>query len=266
MSVQDLTNTTWVWNEIIDGSTLSPNPYNVNFTSNNNTYNLLDDSIEDGRYIFYGSTCVYDGDTGTYWSLDAYKTLSITGGTDVTNASLISWLEQNATQQLPIKLSNTMWRFSDTPTLSNVGTFDLDFTSNNIDYNSLTIASDRLSYGDTLAYGSTGYDVSCSLTWPEDYGEDWVGCVLSISGTGCITDPSDFDGDFTYGETVSRAFNADGQVVLTISSILSVDIISASFNGNTLTFTPSPPDYLTYTATINVTQNSTLTITAYGYD
>lgn len=32
------------------------------------------------------------------WTNEAYRTIEITGGTDATNANLISWLQANATQ------------------------------------------------------------------------------------------------------------------------------------------------------------------------
>lgn len=98
-TINDLTGYTWVGNEQIN-ATLFRN-FNVNFNSNNFLYNILclftDD---DGEYIQYNDTIVYDLLSSPRW-FSEYKTIQITGGTDVTNATLISWLVANGTLTAP---------------------------------------------------------------------------------------------------------------------------------------------------------------------
>ena len=50
-------------------------------------------------------------------------------------------------------LANTKWQFNNEPTLADVGTFAVNFKSNDTDYASLTIAADKIQYGNDLAYG-----------------------------------------------------------------------------------------------------------------
>lgn len=107
MSVQDLTNTTWVFKseeEITIGGEGNVITYNISFTSNNKSYIKMQMVNDMGdRFIdyFYGSgSAQYDSAFVGDWTDNSYKTINITGGTDVTNATLISWLEANATQQV----------------------------------------------------------------------------------------------------------------------------------------------------------------------
>ena len=103
MSVADLTGTTWLINS-------SPTPADptltasVNFTSNNDPYTgltLYDEMDADGSIAYRNPdtlefpVIVYDGYA---WSSEAYRTISISGGADATNSTLISWFEANATQ------------------------------------------------------------------------------------------------------------------------------------------------------------------------
>ncbi len=104
MAVSDLTGTTWVWTEVPQGTGLVEEEwvtYNISFSSNSITYTSLQVwEAEAGTElsIYYGNnTSAYEFSTG--WVNNAYKTISITGGTDATNGDLIAWLEANATQQ-----------------------------------------------------------------------------------------------------------------------------------------------------------------------
>lgn len=111
MSVSDLTGTVWEFSLSDDFSNFSNAYYYINFTSNNETYDTLRTETfgdEDGDY--YLLNYIYNSNSktvaiaytvwGTDWTWqygDEYKTIQITGGTDVTNSALISWLEENAT-------------------------------------------------------------------------------------------------------------------------------------------------------------------------
>lgn len=102
--VNTLANTTWKFNDYItslgDESSIS---YKLGFTSNGVTYNTLAQTAGDGyRVLIYdGESSVAawtatDGSTGTWES--GNQTISITGGDDATNATLIAWFKANATQ------------------------------------------------------------------------------------------------------------------------------------------------------------------------
>lgn len=129
-TITNLTNTTWTINNSVPYSSYSQlnmgtdNILNLNisFTSNNSQYSVLSFytglDFDDHEYKYLGFaytnnnqnpyTQVYSifvnySNTSTVlsssWLNDNYKTIEITGGTDVTNTYLISWLQNNATQQ-----------------------------------------------------------------------------------------------------------------------------------------------------------------------
>jgi len=96
--VADLTNTTWDLNSSLSGfitlisySGTYRGDYSVNFTAGGNTYSAL--TWYDTGELWYGSTVAYNGT----WSTN--NTITITGGTDVTNAELINWLYGNGVKQ-----------------------------------------------------------------------------------------------------------------------------------------------------------------------
>lgn len=67
-----------------------------------------------------------------------------------------------------MNLTGTNWKIKDTPSLSAIGSKDVNFTSNKTSFNSLTIAVDGITYGSTLAYG-------------EAYIYNQTGAVLTIT-------------------------------------------------------------------------------------
>lgn len=99
-SITDLTNTTWFFNQynlILGNATRT---FSINFTSYNHNYTSL--SIIPGMTsINYNGTNVYNEDDLGGWMLDDFRTITITGGSDTTNTTLISWLQTNATNQTP---------------------------------------------------------------------------------------------------------------------------------------------------------------------
>lgn len=63
----------------------------LNFKSNNISYGSLSAEYSNGNSILkYGTTIVYSTTGG--WYDDEYKTIKVTGGTDATNPTFISWL------------------------------------------------------------------------------------------------------------------------------------------------------------------------------
>ena len=120
MAAIDLTGTKWVFNDDITPIT-NNSVFQINFSSN--SYNLValvtgqqvdeyDEPIEGVAFItyykVYPSSVISDsilsyttfaGHSYASWVDNSYKTITITGGVDATNATLISWLEANATLQ-----------------------------------------------------------------------------------------------------------------------------------------------------------------------
>lgn len=103
--VTDLTGTTWYFNDTIDmGSGFTYLAYN-DMAGMGGTYEIQftnSSLLAPGQYITF-STGLAPGDIQVYnansqtWANQAYRTITITGGTDVTNTNLINWLYANAT-------------------------------------------------------------------------------------------------------------------------------------------------------------------------
>ena len=75
--------------------------YNINFTSRSINFTSLSgdySSYYRNYYMNYGDTKVYEGtNNDSSWTNSNYKTITITGGTDVTTTRLIYFLRDNAT-------------------------------------------------------------------------------------------------------------------------------------------------------------------------
>lgn len=95
---------TWLWTPRLDwgGTITNDNTYSINFTSNNTNYTKIEfDAV--GYDLFYGSTSVAYGRSAsspsasqTTWGNTSYRTIKITGGTDVKNSTLLTILRNNA--------------------------------------------------------------------------------------------------------------------------------------------------------------------------
>lgn len=121
MAVTDLTGTTWVFNDTI---TLPTIEFSFDFTDlSGQTFNGIMPTTT--TVLYYG----YINDSGSQdglmaysnpkWLKTDYQTIAITGGTDATNTTLISWLEANATQILPTSFK----RYYKNTTLIGTGTY-----------------------------------------------------------------------------------------------------------------------------------------------
>ena len=99
MAVTDLTGTTWVFNAEIPYTGYLR--YNINFRSNETNYIAIQYDEDGFMYRFTESITytVYNEFLSGPWIDETYKTITITGGADVTNTNLINWLQANATQQ-----------------------------------------------------------------------------------------------------------------------------------------------------------------------
>lgn len=112
--IVDLTGTKWVINESLTIPAFT-GMFEPNFISNNTSYSKFylgcddDDRYNLPNRIYYSddsyvNTEVYNAGQ---WANEAYRIIEITGGTDATNATLIAWLVENATQVIePTKINN----------------------------------------------------------------------------------------------------------------------------------------------------------------
>lgn len=90
------------WNSTFLGDTGDDNYY-INFTSNGNSYTKMELDIV-GYELYYGSTVAArvrssissPSTNQTIWNNDNYRTIVITGGNDVKNATLLNILKNNA--------------------------------------------------------------------------------------------------------------------------------------------------------------------------
>lgn len=115
MSITNLTNTKWYFNETIDSSLCSDmvhipdgyeGSYYINFISNNIEHYEILAQIGSGmpdmlQYNYDDNgTCTADAYSfaSNEWMNTSLRTITITGGDDVTNTDLITWLEANAAQ------------------------------------------------------------------------------------------------------------------------------------------------------------------------
>lgn len=149
MSVSDLTNTIWLFNNSITSA--SGGRYYINFYLKSNSSATYTSILapNTGTILFYNGESITNAYQAGAWNSSNYKTICITGGNDVTNASLISWLQSNATQLLS-DLTNTTWVINDSPSIPSTS------TTYNINFNSVTnwtrlrFASNTISYGEWL--------------------------------------------------------------------------------------------------------------------
>lgn len=212
MPITDLTNTSWYFNETLDHFGISNQDsfelgsyeaeFMINYYAGNHyPYTSLYFSLGYSDCVFYDPN--YDPTfdfvpyEGGMWTDEDCRTIFITGGEDVTNPDLISWLTQNATQvenpTIITDLTNTSWRFNDTLEHWGIGepdeedlvrpgrdsTFNASFTSNNASYTSLSYSLMGGSHGSSVQYSnseSETYDTVWEGQWnvdPENNTEGW---------------------------------------------------------------------------------------------
>lgn len=147
MALTTLANTKWVINSSPNNVSVNDTTFALAFSSNGNSYNQFEffENARENIDIYYGSTGAY---VDNVWQNQAYKTIEITGGTDVTNANLIAWLEANATQQ---------------PTTS-YKTFDLSTLGLADGTHTIQVKARATGYKDSNFSNSVSYTVSSSHT------------------------------------------------------------------------------------------------------
>ena len=177
LEITDLTGTAWQFNNVIDQWD-SNIYYDIDFTTYNDSYDeVFCDAIEvqtSGalhNIIYWNSgTSITAYQQGDGWRYH-YQGISITGGDDVTDNELISWLQQNAVLiGSPRSLNNTKWKFKDSYSIEPHLWYEvqhINFTSNNNNFSVLYISSDintnaffLIGYEDSQGNGLIVYDAT----------------------------------------------------------------------------------------------------------
>ena len=148
MAITDLTGTTWTFNDTVDFSLiLQSKRFNINATTSFGEATSI--YINQDNISFYLPT--YGTDVQFYnnsgWFDSNAKTIIISGGTDATNLTLISFIESNATKNIT-DLTGTTWVFNNTllasPYTGYTKTIHVDITCNNVSYDTMLL---MFSYG-----------------------------------------------------------------------------------------------------------------------
>lgn len=133
--ITDLTGTTWLIDDTLQVPDEAFNlPCNdLIFTSNNESYGglLINRNIRYNVFMIqYGGDLVYDYNNysgqGIGWVFQTYRTITITGGTDATNADLIAWLQSNAVQQVEPLTQNGIFIGAKAMHKAFIGEFGID--------------------------------------------------------------------------------------------------------------------------------------------
>lgn len=124
-TIQTLSGTRWVMNETLNTSSMEPHVYNLSGTVGSYDFsyafefwrNQTNNSIE--IYLDDVDVPYYETSSSDPWGgADVLRDITITGGTDVTNETLMAWFENNATlipdSQSVISLYNTQWVMNST--------------------------------------------------------------------------------------------------------------------------------------------------------
>jgi len=298
MALTDLTNTTWILNDTLSsypGGTYTTKTYNINITTETplpysgdteDTFVAImigyDSGGEHNRILvltslpqsYYNfSQLAYGHDTKSLpdtWNTYYDKSFTITGGTDATNSTLISWLEQNATTYTP-PVPDVVVSYndndivtmtdSDIKTLATSGTYCTDdikitFTKQSgggsTTYSTFTTATDGLVPHPSVA--STVSLLNSSGTWTELPIKSDGGSVsgnITLAGPAASNSPSlifqrgtftdnyndwqiqDRGGFLYFDQRGSGSSNFSNQVVFNTSG--NVSAVSFSGSGASLT-------------------------------
>lgn len=152
-TITNLTGTTWTFknNELgyIPFGTVA-----IDFISNNNTgFHSLSIRTTGYTELSYGGVIAISNGT---WTNENYKTITITGGADVENADLITFLEENA-RQLVLQIGTTLVFTQVVKTTTGLGTYNINFTSNGENF--VKIKADYRGYTPIYYYKEDGTEV-----------------------------------------------------------------------------------------------------------
>ena len=227
MPISDLTGTKWVLNNSgLD--TLNDYQFSINFISN--SLNWVSLSINSKDAIDYYSTDEdYDRVYPMSWTSQAYRLITITGGDDVQNSTLISWLQANATQVPIVDLSGTEWVFNSVINSfsDSIHQYSINFTSNSQTFSSI---ADNLQSIDIWAMGYNDTRVYDSGTWVNDAYK-----TISVTDGTDVSNP-DFIVWLTNNATIQESSSPGITIgTLSLSSVYcNGDITKIILNGVTL--------------------------------
>jgi len=226
-TINDLTGTKWVINEnpTVDGDIV----YSINFTSNNSIWSEFEFSTGNDPVIKYDfQTSVYNGDSGI-WTSQAYRLISITGGTDAQNSTLISWLLSNATQVPVVDLTGTEWLFNDIIGISSDIEWFINFTSNANSHTGIGLEEHHVEM-----FYFTDYPVY-TTAYSEDLWDDNAYKTISITSGTDVANP-DLIAWLSQNATIQESSSPSISIgTLSLSSVYcNGDIAKIILNGVTL--------------------------------
>ena len=293
MSVSNLTNTSWVFKT--SGLSLSSNLYfQIDFTSGPNTWDHIAVDSNDLYYISdYNkySEIVYpvENEYATTWGSASDKTITITGGDDVTNSTLISWLESNAHQITVTNLTNTTWEINDNFNIfkNQDGNFYINYNFGGIGYGSPHVEAvmTQLSLSgvgptENPYYFMPTIDGTCSAMngqtdiTPSDYASTVNGYIIDPSTgeyeTNTVYIFSDYNAPWDYGWTLSgRTITILGGTDVTNAALINwltdnatlsqQALATVEYDGETLTSIPANTTVTFNTAGKLLTSSITVT-------
>lgn len=247
--ITDLTNTKWCINS--QPTVEIEHIFNLNYTSNNSNFvGYFNLSYGNDPSISYRSNLnVYAGDPGT-WINQAYRLIEITGGTDATNADLISWLEANAVQVPVVDLSGTSWTWNYSPSIlaQSGNTYTFNFSSDNTNFIKMSVnALPRLQYW---------YDVSNNVKVYDDNYEWYNEAYRNIS----ITDGTDVSNPNLISWLVENAtYQADQSLSVDVTTLENYSQVTAGLH--TLSVIAKADAYKDSASSITVNYNKLATVT-----
>ena len=175
-SITDITGYTWTCSSTtcsagygqfhVQGTTTNPNYSNVDFFSIGYAFNF-----RDGRFAYADSILI--NESPGYAEIG--DSITFTGGTDVTNATLIAWLEANGTLTAPqiTDLTGCTWVGNNSINVNTLFSYSISFTSYETQYISLSVISDHI--GNILVY-----DIDWAYGSDVWFNEDWK--TIQITG------------------------------------------------------------------------------------
>lgn len=206
--ITDLTDTTWYvkagWQCAQNygifniESNLSPNTIAIGYQATDDGKNALSVTAQNSRIA-----CFYSSDgspilgTEANYSNDMDITLNITGGTDVKNPYLISWLETNGTQLKVTNLTNTTWYIPEGwEAKAGYGQFDIGGTLNS--------AAGQVPPYDNLDQFSIGYYYANASDFKDNYKTEIVDSIILSSLPSIMRSDHDFNVTITGGTDVTN--------------------------------------------------------------
>lgn len=207
MAITDLTNTTWKFNETISAS--GTTMYNINYeyipianTSLSGNYTVL--SITPFEELDDVSMGIGTSATGFFYNLgwqdSGAGTIKITGGEDVTNPSLIAWLQENAILQEPEEPEET----TECITITYNGAIIAEITEGQ----TVTLHTNGKKAKTDIVVSISEYTNLITFTVSNEQGTEVVGIYQAEEG-------------MTWGQWIDSDYNTDGWYINSANEVMS---------------------------------------------